>query len=154
MKEQLPKVRYVVYSDPRGMRGYKEPCLIDFTEVENFGRELEEREPDLYPKKVAAGKMEDLALICYTSGTTGFPKGAMLSFRNLLSMAANLMEVDGKVEKDEFVSFLPLAWLGEQMMCLSSPLLTGLTGNFPEKPETVQANIREIGPSIMISPPG
>ncbi len=77
----------------------------------------------------------------------------MLSFRNLLSMAANLMEVDNKFEKDEFVSFLPLAWIGEQMMCLSSALLTGFTVNFPEKPETVQENIREIGPTIMFSPP-
>ncbi|MGZ8460428.1 MAG: AMP-binding protein [Candidatus Deferrimicrobiaceae bacterium] len=153
MKEQLPKVRYVVYSDSRGMRGYKEPYLLDFTEVETFGRELEEKEPDLYAKKVAGGKMEDLALICYTSGTTGFPKGAMLSFRNLLMMAANLMEVDPKFENDEFVSFLPLAWIGEQMMCLSSALLTGFTVNFPEKPETVQENIREIGPNIMFSPP-
>jgi long-chain acyl-CoA synthetase len=153
MKEQLPKVRYIVYSDPRGMRGYKEPFLLDFKEVENFGRELEQREPGLYERNVARSGYEDMALICYTSGTTGFPKGAMLSFRNLLSMAANLMEVDGKFEKDEFVSFLPLAWIGEQMMCLSSALLTGFTVNFPEKPETVQENIREIGPTIMFSPP-
>jgi len=68
-------------------------------------------------------------------------------------MAANLMEVDGKLEADEFVSFLPLAWIGEQMMCLSSALLTGFTVNFPEKPETVQENIREVGPTIMFSPP-
>lgn len=153
MKEQLPKVRYIIYSDPRGMRGYKEPYLLDFKEVESYGRELEQKEPGLYEKKVAAGKLEDLALICYTSGTTGFPKGAMLSFRNLLTMAANLMEVDSKTERDEFVSFLPLAWIGEQMMCLSSALLTGFTVNFPEKPETVQENIREIGPTIMFSPP-
>ena len=153
MKEQLPKVRYIIYSDPRGMRGYKQPFLLDFKEVENFGRELEQRDPGLFAKNVAAAKYEDLAFICYTSGTTGFPKGAMLSFRNFLSMAANLMEVDNKFEKDEFVSFLPLAWIGEQMMCLSSALLTGFTVNFPEKPETVQENIREIGPSIMFSPP-
>ncbi len=153
MKEQLPKVRYIIYSDPRGMRGYNQPFLLDFKEVENFGRELEQREPGLYGKNVAASTYEDMALICYTSGTTGFPKGAMLSFRNLLSMAANLMEVDNKFEKDEFVSFLPLAWIGEQMMCLSSALLTGFTVNFPEKPETVQENIREIGPTIMFSPP-
>jgi long-chain acyl-CoA synthetase len=153
MMEQLPKVRYIFYSDPRGMRGYKQPFLLDFKEVENFGRELEQRDPGLFAKNVASTNYEDLALICYTSGTTGFPKGAMLSFRNLLSMAANLMEVDGKVEKDEFVSFLPLAWIGEQMMCLSSALLTGFTVNFPEKPETVQENIREIGPTIMFSPP-
>lgn len=153
MKEQLPKVRYIIYSDPRGMRGYKQPFLLDFKEVENFGRELEQRDPGLFAKNVAAAKYEDLAFICYTSGTTGFPKGAMLSYRNFLSMAANLMEVDNKFEKDEFVSFLPLAWIGEQMMCLSSALLTGFTVNFPEKPETVQENIREIGPTIMFSPP-
>ena len=153
MKEQLPKVRYIIYSDPRGMRGYKQPFLLDFKEVENFGRELEQRDPGLFAKNVAAAKYEDLAFICYTSGTTGFPKGAMLSFRNFLSMATNLMEVDGKFGKDEFVSFLPLAWIGEQMMCLSSALLTGFTVNFPEKPETVQENIREIGPTIMFSPP-
>ena len=153
MKEQLPKVRYIIYSDPRGMRGYKQPFLLDFKEVENFGRELEQRDPGLFARNVAAANYEDLAFICYTSGTTGFPKGAMLSFRNFLSMAANLMEVDGKFEKDEFVSFLPLAWIGEQMMCLSSALLTGFTVNFPEKPETVQENIREIGPTIMFSPP-
>ena len=153
MREQLPKVRYIIYSDPRGMRGYKQPFLLDFKEVENFGRELDQREPGLYAENVGATKYEDLALICYTCGTTGFPKGAMLSFRNLLSMAANLMEVDGKSAKDEFVSFLPLAWIGEQMMCLSSALLTGFTVNFPEKPETVQENIREIGPTIMFSPP-
>jgi len=153
MKEQLPKVRYIIYSDPRGMRGYKQPFLLDFKEVENFGRELEQRDPELFAKNVAATKYEDLAFICYTSGTTGFPKGAMLSYRNFLSMAANLMEVDNKFTKDEFVSFLPLAWIGEQMMCLSSALLTGFTVNFPEKPETVQENIREIGPTIMFSPP-
>ncbi len=153
MKEQLPKVRYIIYSDPRGMRGYKQPFLLDFKEVENLGRELEQRDPGLFAKNVASTGYEDLAFICYTSGTTGFPKGAMLSFRNFLSMAANLMEVDGKFEKDEFVSFLPLAWIGEQMMCLSSALLTGFTVNFPEKPETVQENIREVGPTIMFSPP-
>jgi len=153
MKEQLPKVRFIIYSDPRGMRGYRQPFLLDFKEVENFGRDLEQRDPGLFARNVAAANYEDLAFICYTSGTTGFPKGAMLSFRNFLSMAANLMEVDGKFEKDEFVSFLPLAWIGEQMMCLSSALLTGFTVNFPEKPETVQENIREIGPTIMFSPP-
>jgi len=153
MKEQLPKVRYIIYSDPRGMRGYRQPFLLDFKEVENFGRDLEQSEPGLYERNVEATRSEDLALICYTSGTTGFPKGAMLSFRNLLSMAANLMEVDPKSEADEFVSFLPLAWIGEQMMCLSSALLTGFSVNFPEKPETVQENIREIGPTIMFSPP-
>ncbi|MBE0604489.1 MAG: AMP-binding protein, partial [Deltaproteobacteria bacterium] len=153
MKEQLPKVRFVIYSDPRGMRGYQEPHLLDFREVQNSGRDHEKRQPGLYERNVEETRSEDMAFICYTSGTTGSPKGAMLSFRNLLGMAASLMEVDPKNGKDEFVSFLPLAWIGEQMMCLSSALLTGFAVNFPEKPETVQENIREIGPTVMFSPP-
>ncbi|MBP2673224.1 MAG: AMP-dependent synthetase and ligase [Deltaproteobacteria bacterium] len=153
MKEQLPKVRFIIYSDPKGMRGYQDPHLLDFREVQNSGRDLERREPGVYERNVEGTRIDDMAFICYTSGTTGFPKGAMLSFRNLLSMASNLIEVDPKFEKDEFVSFLPLAWIGEQMMCLSSALITGFTVNFPEKPETVQENIREIGPTVMFSPP-
>ena len=153
MKEQLPKVRYVIFSDPRGMRNYRDSHLIEFTEVENFGRELDGREPELFEKMVAQTSWEDLALICYTSGTTGFPKGSMLTYKNLLSMAKNLHQIDPKRESDDYVSFLPLAWIGEQMMSLSSALLIGFTVNFPEEPETVQENIREIGPNEMFSPP-
>ncbi len=153
MMDQLPKVKYVIYTDPRGMRNYNQPFLLDFKEVELFGRELEAKEPDLFDKMVDETSWEDLALICYTSGTTGFPKGALLSYRNMLSMAKNLNEVDPKREDDDFVSFLPLAWIGEQMMSVSSALLIGFTVNFPEEPETVQENIREIGPHVMFSPP-
>jgi long-chain acyl-CoA synthetase len=153
VKEQLTKVRYVIFSDPRGMRNYRDSHLIEFTEVENFGRELDEREPELFEKMVAQTSWEDLALICYTSGTTGFPKGSMLTYKNLLSMAKNLHQIDPKRESDDYVSFLPLAWIGEQMMSLSSALLIGFTVNFPEEPETVQENIREIGPNEMFSPP-
>jgi long-chain acyl-CoA synthetase len=153
MKEQLPKVRYVIFSDPRGMRNYQDSHLIEFTEVENFGRELDEREPELFEKMLGQTSWEGLALICYTSGTTGFPKGSMLTYRNLLSMAKNLHQIDPKRESDDYVSFLPLAWIGEQMMSLSSALLIGFTVNFPEEPETVQENIREIGPNEMFSPP-
>ncbi len=153
MKEQLPKVRFIIYSDPKGMRGYQDPHLLDFKEVQNSGRDLERRDPGVYERNVAETRIDDMAFVCYTSGTTGFPKGAILTFRNLLSMAMNLIEVDPKFETDEFVSFLPLAWIGEQMMCLSSALITGFSVNFPEKPETVQENIREIGPTVMFSPP-
>ncbi len=153
MKDDLPKVRYIIYTDPRGMRSYKDPHLLDFTEVESFGKEIDEREPGRFDMMVDETTCSDLALICYTSGTTGFPKGALLTYKNLLSMAYNLNRIDPKREDDDFVSFLPLAWIGEQMMSLSSALLIGFTVNFPEEPETVQENIREIGPQVMFSPP-
>ncbi len=153
MMEKLPKVKHVVFTDPRGLRSYKHPALLSFEAVEEKGRELARQRPELWAELVARGRAEDVAIVCYTSGTTGFPKGAMLSFGNLLAMALSLHEVDAKREGDEFVSFLPLAWIGEQMMCLSSALAIGFTVNFPEEPETVMENIREIGPHVMFAPP-
>jgi long-chain acyl-CoA synthetase len=153
MLGQLPKVKAVVYTDPRGLRGYRHPLLLAFDAVRDRGRALLAREPRCFDEEVRKGSAEDLAIISYTSGTTGFPKGAMLSFRNLLAMALSLHAVDPKREGDEFVSFLPLAWIGEQMMCLSSALAVGFTVNFPEEPETVLENVREIGPHVMFAPP-
>jgi long-chain acyl-CoA synthetase len=150
MIDRLPKVKAVVYADPRGLRGYKHPALKSFAEVQAAGRKLDSAQ---FERTVAAGSGEDLAIICYTSGTTGFPKGAMLSFRNLLSMAHNLAEVDPRRSEDEFVSFLPLAWIGEQMMSLATALAIGFAVNFPEEPETAQENIREIGPHLLFGPP-
>jgi long-chain acyl-CoA synthetase len=153
MIEKLPKIKRVIYTDPRGLRDYKHPALLSFESVAESGRKLLAREPGLWLECVRRGKADDLALICYTSGTTGFPKGAMLSFRNLLTMALSLNEVDPKMRGDEFVSFLPLAWIGEQMMSLSTALSIGFTVNFPEEPETAMENIREIGPQVMFAPP-
>ncbi|HKD43681.1 MAG TPA: AMP-binding protein [Myxococcaceae bacterium] len=153
MIEKLPKVKRVIYADPRGLRGYKHPALASFESVAESGRKLLQANPGLWLENVRRGSGEDLALIAYTSGTTGFPKGAMLSFRNLLTMALCLHQVDPKAGEDEFVSFLPLAWIGEQMMSLSSALSIGFTVNFPEEPETAMENIREIGPQVMFAPP-
>jgi long-chain acyl-CoA synthetase len=153
MLDKLPKVRHVVYTDPRGLRKYEHPALLPFEAVEEKGRALAKEKPSLWEENVARTSAEDVAIICYTSGTTGNPKGAMLTFRNLLTMALALDEVDEKRRGDEFVSFLPLAWIGEQMMSLSAALTKGFTVNFPEEPDTVSENIREIGPNVMFAPP-
>ena len=153
MLDKLPKVRNVVYTDARGLRKYRHPRLLSFEAVEEKGRALAAARPALWAENVARGTAADCAIVSYTSGTTGFPKGAMLTFRNLLSMALALNDVDPKRPDDEFVSFLPLAWIGEQMMALSAALAVGFTVNFPEEPETVMENIREIGPDVMFAPP-
>ncbi|TMA23612.1 MAG: long-chain fatty acid--CoA ligase [Deltaproteobacteria bacterium] len=150
MIDRLPKILAVVYDDPRGLRSYKHPLLMSLDSLKERGRAVD---PALFDTSVRAGNGEDLALICYTSGTTGFPKGAMLSFRNLLTMALSLNEVDQRRESDEFVSFLPLAWIGEQMMSIATALAVGFTVNFPEEPETSAENIREIGPHVLFGPP-
>ncbi len=153
MGDEIPTVEHIIYTDPRGMRKYDDPRLIYFPEVEERGREFEKKNPGIFDQMVDATNPEDCAQICTTSGTTGNPKLAMLSHRNMLSMAANLGKVDPKYESDEFVSFLPLPWIGEQMMCVASALLFGFTVNFPEEPETATENIREIGPHVIFSPP-
>ena len=121
--------------------------------MQEKGRALGVAQPGLFAEGVQRGRAGDLAIICYTSGTTGFPKGAMLSYRNLLTMALSLNEVDPRRPEDEFVSFLPLAWIGEQMMSIATALAVGFTVNFPEEPETALHDIREIGPHVLFAPP-
>lgn len=147
------QVKYVVYYDPRGLRRYNEPFLLDFEAVEKLGVACGAEHPDAFETGVAEGNGEDIAILCTTSGTTSQPKLAMLTHRSMVKMGQNLMSVDPLTADDEFVSFLPLAWIGEQMMAMSCGLAVGFTINFPEEPETVQENIREIGPRVMFSPP-
>lgn len=151
--DRLPRVRTVIFHDPRGLRSYDEPRLMFLPDVEDLGRAYEREHPGAFEAMVAQGKGDDIAVLGTTSGTTSRPKIAMLSHRNMLSQAENLMRVDPIDADAEFVSFLPLPWIGEQMISVSCGLYVGFTLNFPEEPETVQQNIREIGPEVMFSPP-
>jgi long-chain acyl-CoA synthetase len=153
MMEEMPLLEKIVYTDRKGMRRYDDTKLIYFLEVEKLGREYESNHPEEFEKGLTALEDIDIALISYTSGTTGFPKGSLLTHRNMLKMALNLHMVDPKRESDEFVSFLPLPWIGEQMMAVSSALAIGFTVNFPEEPETATSDLYEIGPHVMFSPP-
>lgn len=154
IKDEIPNVEYIIYYDPKGLRSYTTERLLSFTRVQQLGETYQQR-PDalVFEEEVAKGKGEDIAIFCYTSGTTGFPKAAMLSHRNLINMGESLMQMDPMYPGDEFLSFLPLAWIGEQMMSLSSALNIGFVVNFPEETNTVQENLREIGPHTMFSPP-
>ena len=149
MRKKVPHLEYIVYHDAKGLVKYEDKGLLHFDRVRENGR------PDrgFFEECVSRLSPEDTCLIATTSGTTGRPKLAMLSHRNLLSMAGNLGHVDHKQQSDEFVSFLPLAWMGEQMMAVASALLYGFCVNFPEEQDTVQNDIREIGPHIIFSPP-
>lgn len=149
----LPKVSHVIYFDPRGMRHYSEPFLLYFPDVEAMGRDWERSHPNSFEQNVERTRSDHVAILSTTSGTTGKPKLAMLTHANLISMGHAMMEVDPMTPEDEYLSFLPLAWIGEQMMSLSCGLTVGFTINFPEEPETVKENLREIGPQVMFSPP-
>ena len=145
----LPSLAHIVFHDDKGLSGYDVPGLLAFEKVCDMGLKRSRE----FAGWVQAASPDDPCLIATTSGTTGRPKLAMLSHRNLLSMAHNLGRADPKKPTDEFVSFLPLAWMGEQMMSVASALLFGFCVNFPEEPDTVQEDIREIGPHVIFSPP-
>jgi len=153
VRDRLPGLEHVVYYDRRGMYGYEAPGLMSFEEVETLGDGLHERSPGEFDRRLAAVRPDDVALLCTTSGTTSVPKLAMLSHENLLTMASQLESVDAMHADDDFVSFLPLAWIGEQMVAVASGLLAGFTVNFPEETATARQDTREIGPAFLMSPP-
>ncbi|GBD95012.1 long-chain-fatty-acid--CoA ligase FadD15 [bacterium BMS3Abin05] len=154
IKVRLPHIRKVIYWDPKGMRYYQDALIMSFQDVEKRGADYARTHPGEFEERVQRGKGDDVALFLTTSGTTGRPKLVMLTYRNMIKMAENLfVKVDPLNDGMNFVSFLPLAWAGEQMMAVVAALTIGFTVNFPEEPETVRADIREIAPQMMFSPP-
>ena len=153
LKEQLPRLKKIIYTDPKGLWDYEDDLLIEFSQIEALGRELHRTESDLFDKNIRAIKDSDLASICYTSGTTGNPKGTLLTHANIISMVAALNEVDRKFPEDQFLSFIPLPWIVEQTMSVFSALYVGYTVNFPEDPESAMADLYEIAPSLVVASP-
>ncbi len=153
VRDALPGLERIIYYDPRGLHDYRAPGMISFAEVEALGEAAHRAAPDDFMRRLSEIDPGDTALLCTTSGTTSVPRLAMLSHANLVAMAAQLCEVDPMAPGDEFVSFLPLAWIGEQMVGVASALYAGFTVNYPEETATVQSDMREIGPGFLMSPP-
>lgn len=150
IKERVPLVRKVIYWDNRGMWSYTDPWLMDFGDVQELGRAVAEREPERFERTIAAGKSDDVAMFCYTSGTTGLPKGAMLSHGNFVYAVQAFGEIDPRRDTDNYVSFIPLAWIGGAALDIAPHAIDGIILNFTEGPETVQQNIREIAPDALL----
>jgi long-chain acyl-CoA synthetase len=152
IKEQIPSVEHVVYWDPKGMWGYEDPWLISFEKVQELGRDFQKGKEDFFENLVEEGKGEELANFCYTSGTTGLPKGVMLSHLNFIQASLCFASVEPSLDTDNLVSFSPLAWIAEHTLSVTPHVLYGIIVNFPEAPETIQQNIREIAPDLVFYP--
>lgn len=153
IRDTLPDVQKVVYWDPRGLWSYTDPVLTDMDRMIALGKEIDGLQPKLFGQSVADGKGDELAVFLYSSGTTGQPKAAMITQQALIGMATAINEVDRYKENEEYLSFLPLAWIAEQLLGVACSLYYSLRANFPEEPETVQENIREIGPQVVFFGP-
>ena len=150
IKDQLPLLKKVIYWDPQGLWEYDDPDLLSMTQVMEMGRGYGQVAPGLFDDRVDQGSGDDIAVLCYTSGTTGLPKGAMMNHGLLINLVKEWAVVDEwDREGIEYVSFIPPAWATEQALGIAGGLVAGLSINFPEEPETVQENIREIGPEVL-----
>ena len=153
IRSNLPKLKKIIYWDPKGLKHYDDPMLISFTRVIELGREYEKKHPNLFEQNVAEGKPDDIAFIYYTSGTTGLPKGACLTHRSLIKTARAFIDRYPLYEEDDLMSNFPAAWVGDSFFATIPHLLTGARLNFPEEPETIAEDTREVGPDFVIYGP-
>jgi long-chain acyl-CoA synthetase len=153
LREQLPALRYVIYDDARGMLHYRQDWLKSFADVEALGQEFARTNPGHFESAIEQGKPDDLAFVCYTSGTTGNPKGAMLTHTNAIESARIVLQVEDIRPDDDWLAYLPMAWVGDAFYTLVLSLVVGFCANCPESPETVQRDLRELGPTTVLAPP-
>lgn len=150
--DRVTSISKIIYYDKKGMYQYNDDRLFYYYQIYEDTATNEEL-LEFYKNHLETLTVDDVAVMCTTSGTTGFPKIAMLTHKNLSFMSRSLGQADPKFETDEFVSFLPLPWIGEQMMCVASAIIFGFVVNFPENHDTVQNDMKEIGPNLIFSPP-
>lgn len=147
--EELPRIKKVLHWDRKGLWNSRDERIIYFYDVVDLGKEYERDHEGLFEEMVEKVNEDDIAVFCYTSGTTGRPKAAMLTHSGLVQTAQNWFAVDPWYPTDEYLSYLPPAWAAEQFLGITGGLIAQITVNFPEKAETVQENMREIGPQIV-----
>ncbi|MBI5248001.1 MAG: AMP-binding protein, partial [Desulfomonile tiedjei] len=153
VKDELPLLKKIIVMDMKGLRHYADPLIMSFEDVEEIGRKVDEEDPQKFQRTTDLLKAEDVAIMVYTSGTTGPPKGAMIRHEHILRMASAMVKVIPQDENDEIVSYLPLCHVAERMLSVGLPLYTGATVNFAESVDTVTFAMREILPTFFFAVP-
>ena len=153
IKDRLPHLEYICYEEPRGMRAYNEEFIFYYKDIQQTGRAFHGENPDYFLREVENGQGSDISIFLYTSGTTGKPKGVVLTQENLLITSRNSLAFDNITAEEEALAYLPMAWVGDNLFSFAQAYVAGFCVNCPEGPETVMTDLREIGPTYYFAPP-
>ena len=153
IKNECPRIDTILYADDRGMRDYNQPFLKNFDDVVAMGRQYNVKNPEFYQSEIAKGQGADTSIMLYTSGTTGRPKGVVLTYDNILKTAYNAVKFEDLQESDEILAYLPMAWVGDHIFSYAQALTSGLCTACPESSDTVLIDLQELGPTYFFAPP-
>ena len=153
VQDRLPALAEIYYDDERGMRNYGHGHVTNFASLQEEGREYDKAHPGFFDEQVAQGQGSDVAIFLYTSGTTGTPKGVVLTHDNVLITAANGIKFDNLTQNEEVLAYLPMAWVGDHIFSYAQSYVSGFCVSCPESAATVMEDLREIGPTYFFAPP-
>jgi long-chain acyl-CoA synthetase len=153
IRDRLPHLEAIIYKDPRGLRHYPRDHLLSLDWVQAQGGAFDAVHPGFFLEEVRKGSGGDVSVIVYTSGTTGRPKGVMLSFDNLIAAARSTAAFDRLGPDDQVLAYLPMAWIGDHLFSYAQAIVAGFVVNCPESGDTVMTDLKEIGPSYFFAPP-
>ncbi len=151
--DKIPKVKKVIWWYWKGMRKYKQDFITSYEEVKELGKKYEESHPGAFEENIEVAKGDEIANIFYTSGTTGLPKGTMISHRALIGSAESMLSLCDIKHEDNILCYLPPAWVGEAFFTTVPHLITGVKLNTLEEPETLFRDITEITPAMVLGGP-
>lgn len=150
-RDELKNIEHIVYLDGRGLRKYDHKFLTSYKNLQDNGRQS--GLDDALLNRMADLKLDDTCVMLYTSGTTSKPKGVVLSNRNIIETSKNTCEFDDLTQVEEILAYLPMAWVGDFIFAMGQAMWSGFCVSCPESPETMQQDLREIGPTYLFAPP-
>ena len=151
--DRCPNMKHIIYDDPRGLRDYDRTHLHDFAALQEAGRKHAKANPDFLMQEINQCKHDDIGIFLYTSGTTGKPKGVVMTNDNIIITARNSVKFDNLRSDEEILSYLPMAWVGDHIFSYGQAYITGFCVNCPESEATIPTDLREIGPTYYFAPP-
>ena len=150
---QCPHLKHIWFDDPRGLRHYRREELASYESLRAAGQEFAKRNAGFFEGEIEKGRGGDTAIMMYTSGTTGHPKGVVLSHDNLVRSSLAYAELEGLRDDEEVVAYLPMAWIGQNLFSYAQWMVVGFRINCPESADTIITDMREIGPTYYFAPP-